>query len=319
MVKRVFSLLVCLGMAISTVRAQPILSRQLRIVSAFAAGSVSDSGLRIFAEELGRRGITVIIENMPQGGGTNAALAVKNAPADGHTLALMSSATAIAVSLFEKLPYSPVVDFVPVSLFSTFDNVFAVRSDAPYYTFKDFLFAVKANPGALNIGTTTPGSANYLAVVLLKSLSGGELVTVPHRTPSELVAAILRRDVHMIVQPYGALRGAIESGHIRPLATAGARRAGYLPTIPTVAEAGVPGFELSSWNALFMRSGTRPEEVATMQRLVTESLSAPMVRERFLRLGLETSPGSSEQLRELLNKEIERYAVLINRAGVAKQ
>ncbi len=319
MVIRVVAALMVWAMCASQLGAQSSHSLPIRVVSAFAAGSVSDSGLRIVAEELGRRGIAVVVEHMPQGGGTNAALAVKRAPADGHTLALFSSATAVAVSLFETLPYNPVLDFVPVSLFSTFDNVFAVRSDAPYRTLVEFLSVVKENPGKLNIGTTTPGSANYLAVALLRNLTNVEVVTVPHRTPAELTGAMLRGDVHMIVQPYGALRSMIDSGNLRPLATAGARRAAYLPNVPTVAEAGVPGFELSSWNALFMRSGTSKEAVATMQRVVSEVLSVPGVRDRFLQLGLEASPSSSVQLGELLGREIERYAELISKASITKQ
>ena len=202
-------------------------SRPIRVMLPFAAGSVSDVTLRILADKLGARlDTTIVVDNQPRAGGTTAAAAVLAAPRDGYTLVTLSSSTAISVSLLKSLPYDPVADFVPICGISTFANIIAVNANSKYRTLGDLLAAMRERPGALNFGTTTVGSTNHLAANLLKSMTGQTFQIVPFRTPGDLVTAVLRNDVDVIIQSYGALKSAVEGKQLRALGQhdAGSRR-----------------------------------------------------------------------------------------------
>ena len=202
-------------------------ARPIRIVSPFAAGSVSDLSLRLFADKLAARvNGQVIMDNQPRAGGVTAATSVLSAPPDGYTIALFSTSTAISVSLFKQLPYDPVRDFAPVSSISTFANILATNINSKYASLAEVIAAARAKPGSLNFGTTTVGSTNHLAATLFKAMTGLDVVIVPYRTPGDLLTAALRNDVDVIVQSYGALKTAVADKQLRALAstTAGPRR-----------------------------------------------------------------------------------------------
>ena len=206
-------------------------SRPIRVMLPFAAGSVSDVTLRILADKLGARlNTSVVVDNQPRAGGTTAAAAVLTAPRDGYSLVTLSSSTAISVSLLKSLPYDPVADFVPICGISTFANIIAVNRESKYRTLNDLLAAMREQPGKLNFGTTTVGSTNHLAANLLKSMTGQTFQIVPFRTPGDLVTAVLRNDVDVIIQSYGALKSAVEGGQLRALAST---TPGAPPTRPT--------------------------------------------------------------------------------------
>ena len=189
--------------------------RPIRIVSPFAAGSASDLSLRLFADKFGARlNGQIVIDNQPRAGGVTAATSVLSSPPDGYTIALLSTSTAISVSLFKHLPYDPVRDFAPVTTLSTFANVIATNVNSRYATLAEFIAAARAKPGTLNIGTTTVGSTNHLAATLFKAMMGLELVIVPYRTPGDLLTSALRNDVDVIVQSYGALKTALQDKQI---------------------------------------------------------------------------------------------------------
>ena len=295
-------------------------TRTLRIVSPFAAGSVSDISLRILADKLAARlNGQIVLDNQPRAGGVTAAATVLSSPPDGYTIAMLSSSTAISVSLFKHLPYDPVRDFAPVTTISTFANVLATNARSRYSTLGDVFAAARAKPGALNIGTTTVGSTNHLAATLLKSLMGLDLVIVPYRTPGDLLTAAVRGDVDMIVQSYGALKTAIEDKQLRALATTTAGRATYLPDVPSVRETGVGDFEVVTWNGFFVPAKTPPEVIALLNREVGAVLRDGELGRRFLDLGLEPLPSTPAELGARMTSEISRWARVINDAGIEKQ
>ena len=295
-------------------------TRALRVVSPFAAGSVSDISLRLLADKLAARlGGQIVIDNQPRAGGVTAATSVLTSPADGYTIALLSTSTAISVSLFRQLPYDPVRDFAPVTTVSTFANVLATNARSRYTTLADVFAAARARPGALNIGTTTVGSTNHLAATLLKSMMGLDLVIVPYRTPGDLLTAAVRGDVDMIVQSYGALKTAIEDKQLRALATTTAGRAAYLPDVPSVQESGVGDFEVVTWNGFFVAARTPPEVIALLNREVGAVLRDAELGRRFLDLGLEPRPSTPNELGARMTSEIARWARVINDAGIEKQ
>jgi tripartite-type tricarboxylate transporter receptor subunit TctC len=300
--------------------AQKYPSRPIRVMLPFAAGSVSDVTLRILADKLGTRlGASVVVENQPRAGGTTAALAAKTATADGYTLVTFSSSTAISVSLLKALPYDPVADFMPISGISTFANIIAVNSASNYRTLRDLLGAARERPGALNIGTTTVGSTNHLAANLLKSMTGLSVVIVPFRTPGDLLTAVLRNDVDAIIQSYGALKSAVESNQIRALGITTPKRTAYAPNVPTVDEAGVPGFDVVTWNGVFAPAGTPPEVIGTLNREMRAALSDPELVQRYTELGLEPLPTTLDELSGRLRTEIGKWGRVIREAGIEQQ
>ena len=295
-------------------------SRPIRVMLPFAAGSVSDVTLRILADKLGARlGTSVIIDNQPRAGGVTAVSAVLSSPADGYTLAILSSSTAISVSLLKQLPYDPVNDFVPISGISTFANIIASNSNSSYRTLADVIASARAKPGVLNVGTTTVGSTNHLAATLLQSMAGIKVVIIPFRTPGDLLTALLRNDVDVIVQSYGALKSAVEEKRIRALASTTGTRAAYAPDVPTVDESGVKGFEVVTWNGFFAPTKTPPNVIELLNREVRAVLQDPELKQRFLGLGLEPLSGTPEELGARMTSEINKWARVINDAGIEKQ
>jgi tripartite-type tricarboxylate transporter receptor subunit TctC len=295
-------------------------SRPIRVLLPFAAGSVSDVTLRVFADKLGTTlGTSIVIDNQPRAGGTTAALAVKTSPPDGYSLVTLSSSTAISVTLLKSLPYNPVKDFIPISGLSTFANIIAVNAHSNYHTLNDLLSAARAKPGALNVGTTTVGATNNLAAHLLKSMTKLDFVIVPFRTPGELLTAVLRGDVNAIIQSYGALKSAVLGNQLRALASTTPTRAAYAPTVPTVDEAGVKGFDVVTWNGLFAPVGTPPAVLETLNRATRTVLSDPVLKKRYNELGLEPLPSTPGELSDRLRGEIGKWAHVIHDAGIERQ
>ena len=209
------------------------------------------------AERLGDRlGQRVIVDNQPGAGGIAAARSVLASPADGYTLALDTNGTAISVPLFNNLPFYPVRDFDPISALWKFDIAKTVNAATPYRTLGDFLKEAKASPGKLNVGTISVGSTQNLAAELLRSLSGDSFTLITYRTAPEAVIALLRNDIQLLVEYYATVKSGLEDGKLRVIATSGDKRSQMLPNVPTVAQAGVPGYAVTSWNALFAPAGT---------------------------------------------------------------
>ena len=294
-------------------------SRPIRVMLPFAAGSVSDVTLRL-ADKLGARfNTSVVIDNQPRAGGTTAALAVKNGPPDGYSLVTLSSSTAISVSLLKALPYDPVADFLPISGISTFANIIAVNSGSQYRTLAKLMGVARERPGILNVGTTTVGSTNNLAAHLLKSMTGLNFVIVPFRTPGGLLTAVLRNDVDVIIQSYGALKSAVESNQIRALGSTTPKRAAYAPQVPTVDEAGVKGFDVVTWNGAFAPASTPPELIGTLNRELRAALADSQLVQRYTELGLEPLPSTPNELSGQLRAEIDKWARVIRDANIEKQ
>ena len=244
--------------------AQNYPNRPVRIIVPFAAGGIGDITTRLIADKLGDRlGERFIVDNQPGAGGIAAARSVLAAPADGYILALVTNGTAINVPLFKSLPYDPVKDFAPVSGFSLFDLTLVTNAGGPYATLGDLLKDARANPGKLNIGTINVGSTQNLAAELLRAMATINATIVPYRTTPDAMIALLRNDVQLTAEYYATTKAGIEDGKLRLLATTGAKRSELTPNAPTAAEAGVPGYEVRSWNALFAKAGTSADIIAS--------------------------------------------------------
>jgi tripartite-type tricarboxylate transporter receptor subunit TctC len=297
--------------------AQNFPNRPVRIVVPFGAGGIADITTRLIADKLGDNlGERFIIDNQPGAGGMAAARSALAGPADGYTLILFTNGTAINVPLFKSLSYDPVKEFVPVAGFSEFDLTLTTNAASPYAALGDFLKDAKANPGKLNIGTINVGSTQNLGAELLRAMAGIDATIVPYRSTPDIMIALLRNDVQLVVEYYATTKSGIDDGKLRVLATAGAKRSPLTPGVSTAAEAGVPGYEVGSWNALFARTGTPPDVIARINRAVRDVVTLPDIGKRMAELGLEPKAGPPEEMGERLKSDITKWTKVIADAHI---
>lgn len=295
-------------------------SQPIKLIVPFAAGGVADASSRIVMEKVGERlGQRVVIENMPGPGGIQAARNVLNAPADGHTLALLTNGTAISVALFKQLPFDPVTQFQPVSALGFFEFILFTGGTSPYKTLGDVLAAAKASPGKLNIGTIVAGSTQHLTSELFRSTSGLDIRHVPFKATPDLLLSTMRNDVELMVEALAPVKSNMEDGKVRALAVSSPTRSRALPDVPTVAEAGVPGFDVVSWNAVFVKTGTPPEIIKTLNAAMREALSDKEVSAKLLALGIDGQPTSPEEISRRLKEDIVKWNAVIEKAGIEKR
>jgi tripartite-type tricarboxylate transporter receptor subunit TctC len=288
--------------ATASAQAQTYPNRPVRVILPFAAGGMADITTRLVADKLSDKlGQRIIVDNQPGAGGIAAARSVLASPADGYTL-----------------PFDPVKDFEPISGFGNFDLAMAANAASPYHTLADFLRDAKANPGKLNVGTIGVGSTQNLGAELLRSLSGDGFTIITYRTAPEALIALLRNDIQLLVEYYATVKPGLEDGKLRVLAMSGAKRSQVLPNVPTVAEAGVPGYEVRSWNALFAPAGTPPDIVAKLNQAVREVMAQPDVKHRLLALGIEAQAGPPEEIAARLKADIAKWAKVIDDAKIPK-
>jgi tripartite-type tricarboxylate transporter receptor subunit TctC len=294
--------------------------RSVRIVVPFAAGGVADITARIVAEKLGDKlGQRFYVENQPGAGGIAAARSVISSPPDGNTLALLSNGTAVSVSLFKKLPFDPLKDFAAVSSLGYFDFIFATGANAPFKTLPDFIAAAKAKPGSLNVGTINVGSTQNLSAELFKTTAGIDFAIIPYRGTPEIQVALLQGDVSLMIDSYSSMKGNLADGKLRALASSGGHRSEATPEIASVTESGVSGYDVVSWNALFAPSGTPPDIIKTLNNALREILADGDVRKRLLELGIEAKASSPEEISDRLKADIDKWAKVIEKAGIEKQ
>jgi len=295
-------------------------SQPIRFVIAFGPGGVADTTSRMLAEKLSEKlGQRVVVENNAGGGGIAAARAVLSAPADGHTLALLTNGTSISVSLFKSLTFDPLTDFAPVSKLGAFEFFFAVKADSPFRTLADLVKAARDTPGKLNIGTINPGSTQHLSAMMLKSTAGIEFQWVPFKTSGDLIVAMLRGDVDAGVDAFAAFRGNLDDGKLRALATTAPKSFPLLPDVPPAKEAGGGEFEVTSWNGLFVKAGTPPEVVARLNKAVAEVLADPELKQKLLGMGIIADPTSPEALAAFFKRDIAKWADVIERNKIEKR
>jgi tripartite-type tricarboxylate transporter receptor subunit TctC len=295
-------------------------ARAVRIVVPFAAGGVADTTARMVAEKLGARlGQRFYIENLPGAGGIAAARTVLASPPDGHTLVMLTNGTAISVSLFEKLPFDPVRDFVPVSSLGFFDFIFATNASSGFKTLADFIAAARAKPGALNVGTINIGSTQNLSAELFKSAANIDFAIVPFRGTPEVEVALLQGNLALMIDSYSAMKGNIADGRFRALASSGAVRSENTRDLATVRESGVADYDVVSWNALFAPAGTPPEIIAKLNAALSEILADAELRKRLLALGIEARAGTPEEIAVRLKSDIEKWRQVIEKARIPKQ
>jgi tripartite-type tricarboxylate transporter receptor subunit TctC len=294
--------------------------RPIRIIVPYVVGGIGDLTARLVADKLAAKlGQRVVVDNMPGAGGATAAHATLAAPPDGYTITLFTNITAINVQLFKHLSFDPLKDFAPISGVGYFDGVFATSAAAPYKTLADFLAAVREKPGTLNVGTISVGSTQNLSAQLLKSMTGANFVIIPFRTSPETIAALMRNDIQMIVDFPPALKAGLADHKLLPVAATGPVSAHVLGGIPTVAQAGVPNYEVTSWNALYASAATPRTDIEVLNAALQDVLIDPEIKQRAADLGLDTHATAPAEIDARMRADIEKWGRLIEQAHIPQQ
>ena len=295
-------------------------SRPVQIIIAYGAGTIGDVSMRIWAKMLSDSlGQNFIVENKPGAAGIIAARAAATAAPDGYTLVLIGNSYAISTALFKSLPYDVVKDFTPISAIATFDFLVATKKDSKFKSMKDVIAYAKENPGKLTIATLSPGTTQYLAVELLKVTAGVNVTTVPFRSSPEAAAALLRGDVDIDMDSYAPLKSFLENGKFDVIATTGRNRAAFLNDVPTVAEAGLQNFDVTSWNGIAAPAGVPAPIVVKLSEAVNKALELPDVQATGQRLGMVMHGSSSDELKARLRADLTKWSDLIETAHIPKQ
>jgi tripartite-type tricarboxylate transporter receptor subunit TctC len=293
-------------------------NKPIRLIVPFAAGGLADITMRIVGEKLGDRlGQRIVIDNRPSGGGVIAAQAAATSPPDGYTLIVFTNGTAISVGLFKALPFDPVKDFVPVSSVAYFDLLLLVNGNSPIKTVADLLADARSQGQLFNIGTINPGSTQNLSAELFKSTAHIDATIIPFKSSPEVQIALARDDIRVGFESYAALKGVIDDGQIRAIASSGVTRS--LPNIPTVRETGALDYDVVGWNAIFAPAGTPPEIVAKLNKEIAAVMDMPDVKKRILDLGTEPKASTPEEIEARLKLDIAKWADVIATAKIEKR
>lgn len=291
----------------------------IRLIVPIGAGSATDAVARAYAQEMSPiLGQPIIVENLPGANGTIGTSNVKRAPADGYTLLLGTIGThSVNPLLYKHLPYDAVKDFTPVSILSKVSNVIVVPATSPYRTVQDLVAAAKTAPHTLNYGTPTVGSSSQLATEMFRVRAGVDLANIPYNTPSQAAIDLIADRIQMLFDPVINELGNIRAGKVRALAQTAGKRVPALPDVPTVAEAGYPGFEASGWNGIVVRAGTPAAVVDKLSAAIRQAGQSPKLHKIFEGQGVEiVTSSSSEDFANFLIQDRKKWARVIDESHI---
>ena len=315
-----FATAIALAAAATIATAQPYPTKPIRFLVPFGPGGVGDITARVVAQRMGASlGQQVIIDNRPGAGGIVASEIVAKAAPDGYTLLLLNNAHAVSMSLFKSLPYDTLRDFAPVSSIASFSIVLLASADSPIKSVKDLLASAKANPGKLNFGTIQIGATQHLSSELFKSMAGINVVHVPFGNTGAVLNGLRGGSVQVAFEFIAPVVGQVKAGTLRALAVSTRSRYAGLPDVPTAHEAGVPGYEVISWNGIGAPTGTPKAVISRLNQAVAQALAAPDVAQRFQELAVEVRPDTPEGFRKLIASEIGKWSKVIETAKIPRQ
>ncbi len=293
-------------------------TKPLRWVVPYAPGGGGDILTRSIAVKLTEAwGQPVIVDNRPGGGTTIGTDLVAKAPPDGHTLLLATNTHAINPTLRAKLPYDSIRDFTAVTMLATSPNVLLTNPAAvPARTVSEFIAFAKSRPGKLNYGSSGNGGTGHLAMEMLKQMAGVSLVHIPYNGGGPAMTALLSGEVSVLFNNILAAVPQIKAGRLGALGVTGRHRSPALPGVPTIAEAGVAGFEVTAWFCIFAPAGTPPAIVMRLNAEVVRILKLPDITERLVGQGLEPVGNSPDEFSRFLRSEIVTWEKVIRAAGI---
>jgi tripartite-type tricarboxylate transporter receptor subunit TctC len=305
--------LVCLS---ATAGAQDYPAKSVRMIVPFSAGGGTDLIARVVAQKLTESlGATFYVDNRPGAGGTLGTAIVAKSPPDGYNLVVVSSSHGINPSVYKSLPYDTQRDLAPVSLLMSGPALLVTHPSVPARTVKELIALARAKPGALNYGSGGNGSAAHLATEYFKYLTKTNIVHVPYRGTSPAITDLLAGNISTIITGVPAQVGFIKAGRLRPLGVATAKRLPLFPELPTIAEAGVKGYEATQWYGVLAPAGTPRPVVDKLHGAIVKALQGADVRERLASEAGEPVGNTPEEFHAFIKAEIARWAPVIKASG----
>ena len=291
-------------------------SKQIRIIVPFPSGGFNDTLGRILAQDLPKTlGQSVIVENKPGGGsiiGTE--LAAKSAP-DGYTLFIAALPFAVVQSL-SKTSFDVTKDFAPITLAGVSDNMLVAHPAFPVNSLQDLIKFAKEKPGRINYGSSGAGTSVHLCMELFKTMTGTFMTHIPYKGSAPVVTDLIGGQVDIMFDNLPNVIQHVKGGRMKALAVSGGKRSPLAPEVPTVAEAGVPGFEVTVWFGLLAPAGTPREIIQRLNAESTKIINSPEVTDRFVKQGVEPRTGTPEQFGDMVKTEVVRWAKVIKDAGI---
>lgn len=315
-VRRIASIVCLAALALGSAHAAGFSDRTTKIVVPFAPGGGTDVIARTLAQEMTKDFGTVIVENKPGAGTIIGTQAVAAAEPDGHTLVMATFAHAVNPSLRERLPYDTDKDFAPVSLVARSFNIVVVNPKSDIKSIHDLIAAAKASPDRLNYGTFGPGTSAHLAAELFKSLAHVKLTAVHYKGAAPAITDLLGGTIQVMFTTVASAAPLVKAGQLRALAVTSSERNPAFPDLPTVAEAGVPGYAAESWYGLFAPAKTPADTIALINKSVAKAVKSPNFNTLAANEGLIMVGGSPEQLKTYVDGEEARWRKVIKDAKI---
>jgi len=313
-------LLVVLAPNAGNALAQSYPSKPVRIVVPFAAGGSVDALARLIGPKMAEAmGQPVIVENRPGAGAIIGADVVAKAAADGHTMLLTPNSLAITPAVYRKLPFDATRDFSAVTQLIATELVLVANPNLPAASVKELIALAKSKPGSLNYGSTGVANPLHLTMELLKSTVGIDIVPIPYKGDGPLNTALIAGEVELAVLPLSSSQSHIRSGRLRALGVTGSRRSAAFPDVPTVAEAGVPGFDSGSWQGLFVPANTPRDIIQRIQVEAVKALRMPDVRDRLPALGQEPVGSTPDEFEAKFKADIAKFVRIVKEARIPLQ
>src|SRR5688572_19888523 len=317
----IFLLAAVLATAIPAAAQDTYPSKPVRIVVPYPAGGVADLLPRTVGAKLAEKWKQpVVVENKPGASGNIGMAEGARAEADGYTMVLAPTGNlTVNQFLFKELPFDVQKDFTPVTVLATSPNVLVVHPSVPVKTFKELIAYARANPGKLNFSSPGSGSGAHLAGELLNVEAGIKSVHVPYKGMAPAVSDLVGGQVQMMFAGISTALPHIRAGRLVPLAIASPQRSAQLPDVPTVAESGFPGFDVTSWYGIVVRTGTPPAIVKKLHADMAEALAAPDVKEKLAGLGLDPLGNTPEEFARLIAAESRKWSEIVRKADIKPQ
>jgi tripartite-type tricarboxylate transporter receptor subunit TctC len=304
------------GTLASAASAQDYPKKPIELIVPYTAGGTTDNIARLIAQRLTEAwGATVVVNSRPGGGGSLGANVVAKAVPDGHTLLVATIGFAITPAM-QKLPFDPIRDFAPITEIASLPLMLVVHPSVPANNLREFVAMAKAQPGKWDFASAGIGTSPHLAGEMFKAMAGVDLVHVPFKGNSEVTNALLGGHIKVYFSLVPSSLQFVRNGMLRALAVTTEQRLPYLPDVPTIAESGFPGYEISSWQGVFAPAGTPPDTHAKISGELMRMIRTPEVRLRITSEGADPVGSSPEQFTDRVQGEIAKWAKVIKAAGI---
>lgn len=317
MIRRTLIAALSLAAVSASALAQGYPDHPVRLIVPYAPGGSADIVARLISDEWGKAlGKPLVVENKAGAGGNLGVAEVAKAAGDGYTVGLQTVSLAINPALTPKMPYDTLKDLAPVGMVASSQHVLVVNENVPVKTVKDLVALAKRQPGKLSYASAGTGSTFHMAAELFKAVAGVSIVHIPYRGGGPALSDTIGGQTEMAFPVLSAAQGHVQSGRLRALGVTGPKRSPLMPNVPTIAEAGVPGYSFETWFMVFVPAATPKPVVDKLNATLNTVLGMPAVKDRMAREGFDASPSTATAARARLEKELPQWAKLVKERGI---